>query len=86
MRVEKKTWPELFELVLKGKKNFDLRLADFDLKEGDILVLKEFDPKAGKFSGRSIEKKCKNVVKVNPFEFHSAGKIKKFGLYLIELK
>ena len=33
----------VFELVKSGKKKFELRLADFDIKEGDTLVLKEWD-------------------------------------------
>lgn len=44
MRIEKKCWPEYFNKVLEGKKTFDFRLADFECKEGDILVLKEWDP------------------------------------------
>ena len=42
-RVEKKAWPDLFEQVLNGSKAFDLRLADFDIKEGDTLLLEEWD-------------------------------------------
>ena len=37
--IKKKIWQEYFELVKSGKKRFELRLADFDIKEGDFLVL-----------------------------------------------
>ena len=40
MEIEKKTWPELFQKMLEGKKTADLRLADFDIKQGDILFLR----------------------------------------------
>lgn len=85
MIVEKKCWPELFELVQSGEKNADLRLADFKLNAGDTLVFKEFDPKTKKFTGRSIEKKCKAVHKLNPKMF-PLKEIQKHGFYLIELE
>ena len=43
--IKKKTWPEYFEAILSGKKKFDMRLADFDIQEGDTLLLEEWDPK-----------------------------------------
>jgi len=39
--IKKKIWTEYFELIESGKKRFELRLADFDIKEGDILILQE---------------------------------------------
>ncbi len=39
--IKKKIWPKFFNLVASGKKRFELRLADFDIKEGDTFVLKE---------------------------------------------
>ena len=44
MRIEKKVWPKFFQKILDGDKTFELRLADFECKPGDILVLKEWDP------------------------------------------
>ena len=52
--IKKKTWPEYFELVLAGKKRFDLRVADFDIEEGDTLVLEEWNPKTKEYTGRKI--------------------------------
>ena len=39
MEIHKKIWPEYFEAVLSGKKKYELRLDDFEIKEGDTLVL-----------------------------------------------
>jgi ribosomal protein S17 len=66
--IEKKTWPELFEKVKNGEKNFDVRLADFKCSSGDVLVLKEWDPKTEKFTGRVVKKKVKFVMKTKNLE------------------
>jgi len=80
--IKKKTWSEYFEKILQGKKNIDLRLADFELKEGDVFVLEEYNPKTKKYTGRAIKKTVNNLTKVNPTQFHSLEEIKKFGFYL----
>jgi ASC-1-like (ASCH) protein len=55
-KVEKKVWPEYFQEIFNGKKTFELRLNDFDIKEGDILILREYDPKTKEYTGRKLEK------------------------------
>ncbi len=82
--IKKKTWPNSFQAALEGKKKFDLRLADFDLKEGDMLVLEEYDPKTKQYTGRSIKKKVKWLFKWNPTEAYTIENIKKFGFWEIE--
>jgi len=32
-KIEKKTWPEMFQFVLDGKKKFDARIADFEIDQ-----------------------------------------------------
>lgn len=59
--IKKKTWPAYFEAIASGKKNYDLRLNDFDVREGDILVLEEWDPESKAYTGRKIEKKVTYV-------------------------
>lgn len=86
MIIKKKIWPEYFEKVQKGEKNFEVRLADFELKAGDILVLEEWDPRTKKYTGRKTEKQCKSVFKLNPFSFpHTVDEVKKYGFYVIGL-
>lgn len=55
-RLEKKIWPEYFEKVQSGKKKYELRLGDFRPQEGDVLILKEWDPKTKEYTGREVEK------------------------------
>ena len=62
-KIEKKVWPEYFEAIITGKKTFELRLADWKCKAGDILILKEWDPKTQKYSGRELEKEITYVRK-----------------------
>jgi len=82
--IKKKIWPEYFELVKSGKKRFELRLADFDIEEGDILVLEEWNPKTKEYTGRKIEVKPNYILKFDIDKFGQAEKIKEKGLYIIQ--
>ncbi len=82
--VKKKIWPEYFKLVKSGKKKFELRLADFNIKKGDTLLLEEWDPKTKKYSGKKIAKKIKYILKFNLNDFGQKKEIEKKGLYLIQ--
>jgi ASC-1-like (ASCH) protein len=84
--IKKKIDLEYFELIKSGKKNFEVRLADFKIKEGDILILEEKDKKSKKLTGRRIEKKVKDVF-YKPLQ--NLGRIKdlvKYGIYVIQLE
>lgn len=85
-RIEKKAWPEMFEAVRDGKKTFDLRLADWECKEGDILVLREWDPKTKKYTGRVLKKKVTFVFKTKDTKFFSKEEIEKYGFQVIGFK
>jgi len=84
--IKKKCWPEFFQMVANGKKKFDFRLADFDIKEGDVLVLEEYEPETKTYTGRKIKKKAKSIIKVNPTRMHDLEEIKKHGFYIIEME
>ena len=84
--IKKKCWPEYFEQIISGKKKFEIRLADFDIKEGDVLMLEEFDPLNKKYTGRTIKKKIKFITKFNPTKFNSIEDIQKFGFYGLEIE
>ena len=63
-----------------------MRLADFDIQEGDTLVLEEWNPETKSYTGRSLEKKAKSVVRFNVAKFNNIEDIKKYGHWLIELE
>lgn len=55
--ITKKIDKEWFEMILSGKKKFELRLADFEIQEGDTLRLEEYtEGEEKKPTGRFIEK------------------------------
>lgn len=83
--IKKKTWPEYFELVKSGKKKFDLRLADLKIKEGDTLILEEWDPGKGEYTGRKIKKEVKYILKFKLDDFGQKKEIKEKGLLVIQL-
>ncbi|HBL52464.1 MAG: hypothetical protein A3D24_01060 [Candidatus Blackburnbacteria bacterium RIFCSPHIGHO2_02_FULL_39_13] len=87
MKIKKKVWPEYFERLLGGSKTYELRLADFECNPGDVLVLEEWDPKTGDYTGRTLEK---TVTYVDKFKidklFWPKEEIEKHGLQVISLK
>jgi hypothetical protein len=86
MEIKKKTWPELFQKILEGKKTADLRLADFDIQEEDILILEEYDPKTKQYTGRVLKKKVKKLNRIKLTDYHSPEDITKYGHWIIELE
>lgn len=61
--IRKKILPQYFDAVASGKKKFELRLNDFEIAEGDTLVLEEWDPEAKAYTGRSLEKTATYVAR-----------------------
>lgn len=89
MKIEKKTWPKYFQKILDGDKSFELRLADFDCKENDILVLREWDPKTKEYTGRKMEKKVTYIIRTKGAEdwgMWSKEDIDKFGFQITSFK
>lgn len=81
--IEKKVWPKYFQAIIDGKKKFELRLAGFQCEEGDLLVLKEWDPNTKEFTGRQVEKKVTYVVKTKDQQFWSEEEVSKHGYQII---
>ncbi len=65
--VTKKIDTVWFEDILAGKKKFELRLADFEIEEGDILRLEEWVPfkDIRKPTGRILEKQVSYIRKID---------------------
>ncbi|MCD4760037.1 DUF3850 domain-containing protein [archaeon] len=84
MIIEKKIWIEYFQKIIDGNKKYELRLADFECNEGDILLLKEWDNEKKEYTGRKLEKKVKCVVKTKEAtKFWTKAEIDKYGFQII---
>ena len=86
MMIEKKAWPEMFNAIKSGKKRFDVRLAEFRCKPSDTLVLREWNPKTKKYTGRVLRKKVSYVLRTKDLNFWSKKDISKYGLQILSLK
>lgn len=84
--IKKKIDPDYFELVKSGRKRFELRLADFNIREGDTLILEEWDSEIKEYTGRTIEKKVDYILSFKLNDFGQEEEIKKEGLYVIQFK
>lgn len=85
--IGKKILPEYFQAILDGKKPYELRLGDFDIGPGDILVLKEWDKVSQEFTGRVIKKEVTYVGKFKVDNLYWPEEdIKKHGLQIISFK
>ena len=88
--VKKKIHPQYFDLVAKGRKKYEFRIADFDVKEGDMLVLEEWDPETKKHTGRSLIKKVGYIKKFTFADIEkefgqTAEQLRQHGFYIIQL-
>jgi ASC-1-like (ASCH) protein len=87
MRIFKKVQSKYFEAVLEGRKRFEVRLADFKCKPGDILVLQEQKQGSKELTGRRIE--CEVLYKFNTKEmekFYAKKDIEKYGLVVLAIR
>jgi ribosomal protein S17 len=86
VKIEKKCWPEFFGKILNGEKTFELRLADFECQTGDILVLRERDPRTKNYTGRQVEKTVSFVLKTKDLSFWPKEVVDKYGYMVMGLR
>lgn len=84
--IEKKVQPPYFQKIVDGVKKYELRLADFDVDEGDVLLLKEWDPQTGDFTGREIKKTVTYLLKTKDITFWNQEEIDKYGYRIISFE
>ncbi len=85
--IKKKIWPAYFDDVASGKKKFELRLNDFEVNEGDTLILEEWDPKTKEYTGRNISKIVTYVGKFKIDKlFWPEEQIKEKGIQIISFE
>ncbi len=85
--ITKKIQPQYFNAILSGKKKYELRLNDFDVDEGDTLILKEWNAETKEYTGREISKLVTYVAKFKIDElFWPESEIKEKGIQIISLE
>ncbi|MFA6523891.1 MAG: DUF3850 domain-containing protein [Candidatus Paceibacterota bacterium] len=85
--ITKKIYPKYFEAIISGKKKYELRLNDFEIKEGDTLLLKEWDPDKEEYTGRNVKKKVTYIGKFKiDKSFWSEELIKEKGIQIISIE
>lgn len=61
MQIEKKILPKYFEKVKSGRKTFELRKDEDNIKAGDIIILREWEN--GEYTGRQEERMVSYVLR-----------------------
>lgn len=65
---ELKTWTEFFDAIERGDKTFDARWChDRSFSVGDVLVLRDYDPKIKSYTGRECAREVTYVLAGPPF-------------------
>ena len=85
-KINKKVWPKYFKQIIAGKKKFELRLADFEVNEGDILVLEEWDPEKKDYTGRKVEVVATYIIKTKGHPFWPPEEVQKYGFQVIQFE
>jgi Domain of unknown function (DUF3850) len=86
MRVEKKVTPDFFAKLISGNYKFDIRLADFLVNPGDVMVLREWDPEKKEYTGQVIDKEVVGVIRTKELDFWSKEDVDNFGLQIISFE
>lgn len=86
MEIRKKIWKEYFDEVASGRKKLDLRLADFDAHEGDVLILEEWDQDTKEYTGRKIETAITYVSKTKGAPFWPQAEIDRYGFQILQIE
>lgn len=84
--INKKVWPEYFEQIISGKKKFELRLADFKINEGDILILEEWDNNKKEYTERKVEVIATYIIKTKDQTFWLQEEVDKYGFQIIQFE
>jgi len=88
-KIVKKILPKYFDLIASGKKKYEFRVADFEVEDGDILVLEEWDgldKVTRKPTGRVIEKVVSYTQKFSLDEFMQSEDMAKNGFYILQFE
>lgn len=84
--IEKKAWPQWFELVWQGEKTYEYRLADFEIKPGYTFVMREWDPESQTYTGRELEAVVGHIGQVEARRWDKPEDQRMYPHYILSLK
>jgi hypothetical protein len=84
---ELKSWKHFFEAIANGSKKHDVRsLKDRSYKVGEVLLLKEYDPFEGTYTGREQKVRVTFITsRDTPCAFSSGGLDPNLAILSLEL-
>ncbi len=87
MKIIKGVQSKYFCDVIDGRKRFEIRLADFKCKPGDVLILREQKQGSKKLTGRKVELEILyNINTRNLYKYYSKKDIDKYGLLIMGIR
>lgn len=83
-----KSWPWLFEQMLAGTKKHDMRdLRDRPYEIGDRMLLQEFDPRSGEYTGREAVANITYITSnMTPCAMSSAALDRNFAILSVQIE
>lgn len=60
---ELKTWPDVYQEIADGWKVHEFRKNDRDFQDGDIVLLREFEPAGERYTGRELPVRIMSISK-----------------------
>lgn len=75
-----KTWPEFYKHIESGSKPWELRKYDRLYSTGDKVILQEWDPVTGKYTG----KECHFKIGYIYFDIHGFGIKEGYCIFTLE--
>lgn len=84
---EVKSWPWLFDALLTGEKKHDMRdKRDRPYAVGDVMLLREFDPRSGTYTGREARAVITYITdNVTPCAMSSAALDRNFAILSLDV-
>ena len=83
--IKKKVLSSIYDKIVSGEKTYELRLADWSCKSGDILILIEMDDETKKPTGRQMKKIVGHVGKTKDFNLWTPEEVEQHGYQVISL-
>lgn len=59
---ELKSWPLYFDAIVSGEKTFESRKDDRGFALGDVLLLREWDPRVSQYTGRTAVAEVSHIL------------------------